>query len=197
MEAAELRRTLEISIEDDADDGRTYLGMSQIGRCARALYNELTYGRRRMRGAGIRLCHEGKVHEADILRRLKAQGVQLTNCNRELVADFDDRFKGHIDGEIDGDLLELKSVGFRDHLEDVRRRGARMKDRWQVQAYMAFGGYERALIVYKVRADGDIWIVEVRRDEVMIEQLRRKAARVLDCVDHDSPPRCECGRCRA
>jgi len=196
MKAEEMRRVLNSAIMADWDDGRTYLGMSGIGQCSRKLYNDLVQGRRRPSDRGIRYCHEGYLHEQDVIERLNQEGVRVLEQGRELVAGFDERFRGHIDGEVDGDLLEIKSVEDYEALDNIRSRGARTRDRAQVQAYMRYGEYERALIVYKVRSNGDLWVVWVMRDEAEGERLETKALGILEAVDRMEPPVCECGRCK-
>ncbi len=196
MKAAVMKQVLESSIKDDWDDGRDYLGMSAIGQCPRKLYNDLAKGRRRPKDRGIRYCHEGYLHERDVIERLEAAGVPVLNQQRELVAGFDERFRGHIDGEVDGDLLEIKSVEDYDALDNIRDKGPRSRDRAQVQMYMRYGGYDRALIVYKVRANGELWVAWLRRNDLAGEELERKAHEVLEAVDAGEVPECECGRCR-
>lgn len=196
MEAKVLRRVLDGSIADEWDDGRDYLGMSVIGQCPRHLYDRMVNGRRKSGRRNVRRCHEGLIHEADVIKRLEAADVPVVNRGRELVGPFERRFLGHIDGEVDGDLLEIKTVEDLGALQNVMDRGARPRDRDQMQAYMRYGGYERALIVYKCRADGDMWVVEVWRDDAEGGRLEEKARVVLEAVDSGEPPACVCGRCK-
>jgi hypothetical protein len=143
----------------------------------------------------VRYFHEGYLHERDVIERLEAAGVPVLNRQRELVAEWDERFRGHIDGEVDGDLLEIKGLEDGQALDNVRKMGPRSRDRSQVQAYMRYGEYYRALIVYKVRSNGEMWVCWLRRDDEMGEEIERKARMVLQAVDDDQAPECTCGYC--
>lgn len=200
MLAEAMKAVLEESIAgaaDDADrsDPRDYLGMSKIGDCARQLYLDLTNGRMQPQGLALARCHEGMLHQRDVIERLERSGIPVLERDRELVAPFDERFKGHIDGEVDGDLLEIKSLETLDDLAEVRAHGPRERDQAQVQAYMRYGDYHRALIVYKVRSNGALWVVYVNRRDALGKRLERKARDVLEALDRGLPPACTCGYC--
>lgn len=199
MKAEVLHDVLE-AVVGDGQEEREYLGMSQIGRCSRELYFDLVEGREEMSQEARRRCYEGRVHQADVVARIEKAGVPVLNEERELRAPFDGRFErqflGHVDGEIDGDLLEIKSVEGEDQMAKIRRFGPRKRDRPQCQAYMRYGGYARTLIVYKSRADGATWVCWLSRDDEAGEALEEKAKRVLQAVDDGVPPACECGYCR-
>ena len=62
--------------------------------------------------------------------------------------------------------------------------------------YARRGDYERALIVYKVRADGALWVVYVKRKDEIGDRVEDKARTVLEAVDRGLPPACTCGWCR-
>jgi len=197
VRAGEIRQLLECDrVLDEWDDSRTYLGMSRIGECPRRLYEDFVDGRERPGIAGLRYCHEGYLHEADIVGRLEKAGIPVANRGRELVAPFDPRFRGHIDGEIGGDLLEIKSVT-PEKLNEVRLNGPLPAHRDQAQIYMRYGRYGQAWIVYKARADGSVWVCSIRRDDRRGAELEDKARAILAAVDAGQPPACECGRCEA
>lgn len=200
MKAEVLHDVLEDSISGEGNDGRQYLGMSQLGKCPRRIFFDLVKGRQAMGPEQLRRCHEGLVHQADVIARIEVEGVKVINRDRELVGPWNGRFSrqllGHIDGEIDGDLLEIKTLETWENLERIRSEGPRERDRAQCQAYMRYGGYYRALIVYKVRADGSTWVCWLNRSEGTGERLERKAEMVLQAIDDGEPPACECGRCR-
>lgn len=175
---------------------RDYLGMSQIWKCPRVLYEQFVNGRQEPDRRGRRLCHEGYVHEADVISRLLGGGLVVFHPGKEIVADFDERFRGHIDGEFeDGTLLEVKSVTTTVFAQ-VMERGPRLEHLDQVRMYLKYGGYERGLIVYKERQYGDLWLCEVWRDEGQEARLEAKARSVLAAVDAGVAPGCECGKCR-
>lgn len=194
MDAKVMKETLLDQIAEEWDDGGRHF-MSQIGQCPRKIWRDLVNGHQRPSNQGRRYCHEGLVHEADVIERLEGAGVPVLNQGMELVAGFDERVVGHIDGEVDGDLLEIKTCT-RPAFDNVRWRGAKRRHEEQVQLYLRYGEYERGLIVYKCRDTGEIWVVEVRRDDEVGKMLEERAKAILKAVDRGKAPECTCGRCR-
>lgn len=175
---------------------RNYLGMSSIGSCARRLYFEMKNGRA-MPGPSLkRLFHEGHLHEQDLLARLQQAGYVVGLYQLELVAPFDARFRGHIDGVLDsGTLLEIKSVNDEKFII-VQYLGALAEHRAQCQIYMRYGEFEEALLIYKQRSYGELHFVALRHDEKESRLLEMKAQVILKAVDGKGPlPACSCGRC--
>jgi hypothetical protein len=195
VDKVEFRKVLEEAALGDFDESRDYLGMSQIGRCPRVLWRDLTNGRQRPGFKGLVYCHEGLVHQADVVDRLRVAGIDLHRREEELIAPWDGRFRGHVDGEVEGALLEIKSLSVAG-MENVRFHGPRRRDRLQVQAYMHYGGWDRALIVYKCWDTGRLWVEEVLYNEGVAGELEDKAREVLAAVDGGPRPRCTCGKCR-
>jgi hypothetical protein len=174
-----------------------YLGMSQIGRCPQALAAAMLSARGpQLPGVPrLRVWHEGYLHERDILERLGLGGLPILDCQRELVAPWDARFRGHIDGSLDGVLIEVKSVAS-PTFQEILRGGLPTYHLYQVQAYLRYGGYPRAWVIYKKREDGDLWINEMRPDPLIGEMVEEKARLILAAVDAGVWPECTCGRCR-
>lgn len=193
MRAEELSGKLLIA--DDVWESRDYLGMSQIGGCPRWLYTKMTNGQGQPGGRALLAMHEGRMHREDILERLLQAQVRVTGRGRELVAGFDERFRGHIVGEVDGDALGIKTVRDWEALNQVVEDGPRPRDRDQMQMYLRYGGYRRGLIIYKERQGGEVWVCWVSLDVARGRWLEEKARRVLAAVDAGEPPECECGRC--
>ena len=71
MEAHEIERRLMESARAEWDGNRAYLGMSRLSTCPRSLFFEIKEGQRRPDIAGMLRCHEGYVHERDVLTRLE------------------------------------------------------------------------------------------------------------------------------
>jgi hypothetical protein len=194
MNGLNLRLALSRTLNEHED--RHYLGMSAIGKCARFLYGEMVHGREVPSEKSKRYFHEGYLHERDVIERLAKVGIEVKNHNRELVAPFDDRLRGHIDGEIEGDLLEIKSLDD-ERFYRVMDSGRPFEEHVdQVQMYMRYGGYERALLVYKCRNTGDVLVKGITRDERRGLELEQKAMAILAAVDVGCSPVCTCKRCR-
>jgi len=192
LKAETLRQALEDAM--DEDQATPYFGMSQLGRCPRALYQELAGGWKQPPGlAGRRRMHEGRLHQADILERLSSAGIEVARSWHELVA-LDGRLTGHIRELVEGELLEIHSVEDDDVLERIRERGPRPYDVAQIQAYCHFGHFERALVVYKSRASGRVWVVWVRYDAEVGARLEAKARMILAALDSGVEPECDCAQ---
>jgi len=182
------------SVLDEFEE-RRYLGMSQIGDCPRRLYWGLVRGREPPDMRGRQYFHEGYLHQADVIARLERAGLHVANREAELVAPWDERFRGHVDGTLNGALLEIKSTTAHT-MERIRVRGLRQRDAAQVQAYLRYADLPHALVVYKARENGAIWVVDVARSESAGKRLEEKARYILHAVDTGIPPTCTCGRCR-
>lgn len=194
MNAIELNQKIG-SVLDEWED-RPYLGISQIGECPHRLYSDMVNGRETPSQKTRQYCHEGYLHEADVLARLERAGIAVTNRQREVVCPRDARFRGHIDGEIEGNLLEIKSVTPA-KFEQVRAERVPLhKHMAQIQMYMRYGEYWHTFVVYKNRENGATWVLAVEYDRDQAEQLELKAGTVLAAIDWGEPPACTCGWCR-
>jgi len=201
MNAAELRAKLLAVYEGSSlyQTNRDYLGMSGVGECPRAWYW------RTVEPVPCRweiwCAWTGYMHEARILELFEAGPMR-----REVVAEFDKRYRGHTDHEIsDGTLIEIKSVSWAKYLRLFQARGDK-RNRAQCQAYMRHGKFPHAILIYVARDipweafSGDVplpfFTVDVWRDEAWMDELDNKARRLLACIDSQTPPPCTCGRCR-
>lgn len=184
---------------------RPYLGMSAISGCPRKLYFEFLSGRAHAFEQDHLNCYNGYLFERDVYARLAAVGVvahqgplndPANPRGREVVAPWDERFRGHTDGEtVDGELIEIKSVnatGFEKMRQLQRARFAHLA---QVQAYMRYGPWAHAFIVYVCRDSFEHLVLHVARSERHGGQLEDKARGILAAIDARTPPRCECDRC--
>lgn len=201
MENSELRE-LRLGIEDKVwtvNEERTYLGMSGIGQCPRKLYNDMVHGRRRARIEKQRVFYEGYLHERDVIERLSAAGWPVSGQNTEIVGPWEE-LRGHVDGVLtlrDGSqaLLEVKSTR-RERFDRVREQGPLAEHIAQVTLYMRYGGWPVAVLIYKCREDGDVWLHLVEYDVILGDILERKAEMILEAVSTRTPPECTCGYCR-
>lgn len=179
---------------------RHYLGMSAIHDCPRQLYNEFLMGRHLPKPGHHWRCWLGLLHEAGIGTLM--DGL-IERYPVALVADFDSRYQGHVDFQtVDGEcLVEIKTVTWEAFCG--LRYNSRIPERHvsQVQAYLQHGPWNRAILLYLARdAPNDrlhhipVWTFEVRHDPPVADRLDAKAKRILDAIDHKSPPACLCGR---
>lgn len=203
MRPSELRERLLDQIESP-DDGRQYLGMSQIGRCPRALALELRDGRPPMGYRAKLGCHEGLLHEMDILRRLDDAGLGSSGDRGQYeVSLLGGRFVGHIDDVLDtGDIVEIKTAtcGAFEAIVIGENLYKRRLAHAQVQAYLHAinlleGRRPDGYIIWKCRETGDIWVNYVRYDMDVGHSLVGKARHILHHLDEDTLPECTCGRC--
>jgi len=193
MDAKELRERLERWLAQNSGyEERSYLGMSQIFQCPANLYDQVVDGREEFQGRAARMCYEGYLHERDMIARLVDCG--LYEEAGELVAPWDERFRGHPDGQVDGDVLEVKSVTAA-KFEEVRKSNRALQHHYeQVQIYLLYGRWERGVIVYKCRETGEIRPIVVWPHPPTQARLEEKAKAVLAAVDAGVRPKCECGR---
>lgn len=191
-------------------DYRNYVGMSGIGGCLYDLYMRAKHHIRsddRLRWYGW----QGQVHEAAVKRLLgletDAMGTFLgrPNPEHELIADFDDRYRGHYDAVArDGTLVEIKSVNWK-RFQMARATGAFDKHIAQVQAYMHHGDFDHCVIVYVCRDMPHkalfrpalpLWTVDVELAAEHAERLNHRAMDVLSALDGEIvPPSCTCTFC--
>ncbi len=194
---------------------RMYLGMSEIGQDQYELFQGLLA---RFRGEETPI--EDRMHwynwtgnfcEAELIKALEAQGLKPAEGGKQrtVVADFDPRFRGHVDYVAeDNTLLEMKTItwyGFAKLRDENRPRDAHVA---QVQAYMRHGGFDRAVIIYYARDvpyrvwDGvyktgwveaalrqehtpALWAFEVEPHQTYQSRLDEKARSILVWLDEE------------
>lgn len=186
---------------------RNYLGMSSIGNCSRKIF-------KRLQDLGVedeqtieyeRLAwysYAGQLHEHSLIELM---GQQPPAEQIEVVADYDDRVRGHVDLVLDDTLIDCKSIQWRG-FSSVCMGGAKREHIDQVQMYLRHGPPEwsRAFIIYTARdivyrdfAGVPIKVFEVQPDPVRQDMLDVKAQNILKLIDTGGePPACECGFCR-
>ncbi len=199
MNAKEIQdQLMDWTVANSGAETRNYLGMSRISECSLVLYREIVNGGQRDWSLEMHLnCYNGYLFEHDMKNRLAAVGLYKPGGEREVVSDFDRRFRGHIDGEVyDGRLLEIKST-VQDNLIHIVQIGRIPRRHFsQVQVYMRHGGYSEAIVVYVARDTGFVHVAEIQQVRAVQDKLDEKAARILAAIDLNlNPPRCECGKC--
>ena len=179
---------------------RPYLGMSGIAQCPRKLYYEFLGGRKPPTDQQHWYCWTGYMHEAAVVRLIAGDAEAR---QAEIVAAFDDRFRGHVDHVFNDQVIEVKSV-YWGKFCDIRASGHPQREHdYQVQMYLRHGGFEKAQVVYVARDvphrefDGPpFWVFEVEPDEPLANRLDQKARDILAAIDQRVPPACECSWCR-
>lgn len=174
---------------------RAYLGMSQVAKCARVSYDRFLNGEEHSDFLH-RMCYVGYLFEADVLRRMREMRIAVLD-RREVVAGFDDRLRGHIDGVTPwGDLLEIKSVST-SKFDLICQQGRALHEHFdQVQLYMRYGGWKFAWVVYVCRESFEHKVIRVARSESRGLFLENKARLILAAIDARERPVCECGYCK-
>lgn len=191
---------------------RAYLGMSQIAQCSRQLYFDFVEGRTHQSARAHQTCKRGYLIEGEFKTMLASMGVlgvargfpvldddtgmRMFGSEREIVAPFDSRFRGHTDGETaDGDLLEIKSMTQERYELAVKLNRIEVAHYYQVQAYLRYGNYSHALVEYVSSGTFDHCAFRIALNSRVGDEIEAKAKRVLAAIDSRTPPRCECGKC--
>lgn len=180
------------------DEHRNYLGISKISECPTRVYDEFLEGAPGSESI-YRMCYAGYEQEKMILEMLSGIGFAriLTNENKEVIAPFDDRLRGHIDAEdYVGNLLEIKSVNSVKFNKIVQAGRSLPNHYIQVQLYMRYGRWKSAWIVYRCRETYEHHFIYVNYYAKMADEYERKAKRILAAIDQKIRPECECGRCK-
>jgi hypothetical protein len=198
MNEAQISKQVQHFIQQNSghEEQRQHLGMSSIGRCPRRVYDEFI-APQKPDEAGYRGFYLGHMWEYEVKDILEGAKVYRPDSERELIAPFDPRFKGHTDGETTwGDLLEIKSVTSH-AMEKVKSEGRVRRDHfYQAQAYMRYGGYTQALFALVCRDPFEFYFVNVEIVRSAGERLESKARSLLASIDARRRPACECGHCR-
>lgn len=190
---------------------RDYVGMSAIGGCPRQSYFRFMDPEPpddRMNW----YAWVGYTFEYAIVDLLKGAGFKFHPDveQHDLVANFDPRYRGHIDHLLaDKTLIEIKSVYWDKYLR-LREQGRPEALHYdQCQAYMRHGKFPRAIIIYTPRdiphREWDdshrgnflsFWTYDIFRNERRMDELDQKAKAILAAIDCREPPECTCRYCR-
>lgn len=197
MDAVVLERKVNEYLAQNSglDQKRAYLGISKIADCPRKVIDEFLNGVT-VTEESHRMCFAGYEQERMVMQMLVAMNVARPYLH-EVVAPFDSRLRGHVDGvTVDGDLLEIKSVSLRKFEQVTQTHQALRKHFVQVQLYMRYGGWNRAWVVYRSRETYQHAIVRVPYMPGTAEKYELKAKRLLAFIDSKVMPECECGHCK-
>jgi hypothetical protein len=196
MTPKDVRTTIEKwTCEHAGMEARGYLGMSQVGGCAIQMYRNALDGPDTAKGSLIR-SYEGEMQVAEMLVRMELMGL-AQRVTEELSA-LDGRLRGHPRAELVNSgtptLVMVKSVN-RSNFEDVLDSNRALQKHYEAaQCYLLHGGWSKAVVIYKCRDDGDVWVVEVLPHERAQRRVMDKVLTVLEAIDAGEEPACTCGR---
>lgn len=187
---------------------RDYLGISAIGKCPRQVVRQYLHGKGEMSLQDHQMCYAGYLFERDVMMRLREIGVAKTpipgpspetgeGSPLEVVAPFDQRLRGHVDGEtVDGDLLEIKSLK-RTKFEKVKSTHLALTEHFaQVQLYMKYGRWPTCWIVYVGRETLEHLVIKINYLHTQGVKYELKAQSMLAHIDGGTLPECECRYCK-
>ena len=164
---------------------RKYLGMSQIYKGEADILKEMYQGSPRLEAYQMAIHSLANDFEGIVLKKLEKAGVVVPGSSRGLVADFDERFRGHTKADfVDGAVCDIKST-IEEKLLQIKR-DTRVPNAHYVQAqmYMHHGGYDRAIIVYVARDTGLVVCKSVKYDARTAQTYNEKAKRILAAIDN-------------
>ncbi len=171
------------------DEQRHYIGLSGIADCPRILYHRYFNETPATPALKLRTRYSYEL-EAILIERLT--GIGVYKKRKEPITAYHGVVQGHVDGEISGDLLEIKTVPLGDHIPNGRIPA---KVYWQCQGYMYYGHYPATLCLYFARDSGQFKIFDVWPDRKIMMTIDRKIQDLIETIHKTQPPRCECGRC--
>lgn len=180
---------LDYSVKNSGyDERRPYIGLSTIIDCPAEIYRRFFDST----PASVRRRLKTKASyeiEENLKARLRSMGAYSAGKEISL---FEGLVKGHTDGEVFGALLEIKTVPLDDYLP-----GSKLPIRtfWQVQAYMKYGPYELAHVLYYSRENGLFRFFEVDPHAPTMNVIEGKLERIARAVRTQTTPACECGKC--
>ena len=172
---------------------RNYLSISHISGCPRRAVFEYKNGFKVEEGTH-RMCYAGYEQEKSVKDILIQTGI-IQRVNVEVVAPFDERLRGHLDGANVEAVIEIKSVSSR-KWEKLQREGRAFYEHFvQCQLYMRYGGWRKAFVVYRNRETYEHKTVEILYNASKAQEFELKAKIILDAIDGGELPDCTCGRC--
>lgn len=191
MLSNELQKTLidHIASLSPHEDHRKYIGLSSIGDCEQIIYDRYVNGQPSSNDERLKhaLAYD---YEGVIIDRLLELGLYHKAPAIELHLGM---VLGHPDGEVNGDLLEIKTVPSADRIPVPPRLPNRAF--YQVQAYMHYGGYRRCHVIYIARDTGHIRVVGVSYSPMIGNRIETKLIRIVAAIRNHQRPACTCGWC--
>jgi len=155
---------------------RQYLGLSEIGhKCPRWLwYAHHNTQSKPVEGRIIRLFRTGNIIEDAIISDLESIGIEVTDRQREVeIVNGDIVLKGHIDGIVSGQLLEIKSAGEKYFKQLLKVGYEKWNPKYKAQAhvYMVLCDLEECMVVVENKNDSNLYIETLKLDRDYVTKL--------------------------
>lgn len=172
------------------ENHRCYIGLSGIADCSQSIYDRYMHGQPANGIDGHLKTRISYELEADLIQRLK--NIQTVKPAQEISL-YDGLVRGHPDGIIGRDLLEIKTVAEEQHFPTEMHLPRRVY--WQVQAYLHYTGLKVAQVVYLARANGAICVITSRYNPSLGALIVEKIEDLVVAVKEYRRPACSCGKC--
>lgn len=155
---------------------RQYLGLSEIGnKCPRWLwYAHHNTPSKPVEGRIIRLFRTGNIIEDAIISDLESIDIEVTDRQREVViVNGNITLKGHIDGIVSGQLLEIKSANEKYFKQLLKVGYEKWNPKYKAQAhvYMVLCDLEECMVVVENKNDSNLYIETLKLDRDYVTKL--------------------------
>jgi len=171
-------------------DRRGYIGLSEMGDCDQVVYDHYCLGRRSTVSERLKFCLVYDLAAA-LIARLKA--LNLYSPAHQICL-FQGMVRGHPDGYVGGDLLEIKTIEMERWFPEVGRVPNRVF--YQTQSYLHYTGVRYAHVVYLARDTGAIKVLGITRNERVGQMIEGRLERLVEAVTNHRRPACSCGHCQ-
>jgi len=155
---------------------RQHLGLSEIGhKCPRWLwYAHHNTPSKPIEGRIIRLFRTGNIIEDAIISDLESIGIEVTDRQREVeIVNGDIVLKGHIDGIINGQLLEIKSAAEKYFKQLLKVGYEKWNPKYKAQAhvYMVLCELTECIVIVENKNDSTLYIETLKLDRDYVTKL--------------------------
>ena len=169
---------------------RQHLGLSEIGhKCPRWLwYAHHNTPSKPIEGRIIRLFRTGNIIEDAIISDLESIDIEVTDRQREVeIVNGDIVLRGHIDGIVSGQLLEIKSTNEKYFKQLLKVGYEKWNPKYKAQAhvYMVLCDLEECMVVVENKNDSNLYIETLKLDRDYVTKL---LIDVFAAITPDTPP---------
>ena len=169
---------------------RQHLGLSEIGhKCPRWLwYAHHNTPSKPVEGRIIRLFRTGNIIEDAIISDLESIDIEVTDRQREVeIVNGDIVLRGHIDGIVSGQLLEIKSTNEKYFKQLLKVGYEKWNPKYKAQAhvYMVLCDLEECMVIVENKNDSNLYIETQKLDRDYVTKL---LIDVFAAITPDTPP---------